>query len=50
VAISLLMAAIMGLSVFAIDDGERQRDRAELRERAQAVASALERRGATTAS
>ncbi len=50
VAIFLLIAAITGLSVFAIENGEQQRERAELRERAQAVASALERRGGTTAS
>ena len=50
VAILVLIAAITGLSVYAIENGETQRERAELRERAQAVASALERRGATTAS
>lgn len=49
-AIFLLIIAITGLSVFAIENGEMQRERAELRERAQAVASALERRGGTTAS
>ncbi|MGB7372691.1 CHASE domain-containing protein [Pontixanthobacter sp.] len=50
VAIFLLIAAITGFSVFAIERGEHQREHAELRERAQAVASALERRGGTTAS
>lgn len=50
VAIFLLITAITGLSVFAIERGEHQREHAELRERAQAVASALERRGGTTAS
>lgn len=50
VAIFLLIAAITGLSVFAIERGEHQREHAQLRERAQAVASALERRGGTTAS
>ncbi|WP_235901237.1 CHASE domain-containing protein [Pontixanthobacter aquaemixtae] len=50
VAIFLLIAAITGLGVFAIENGEHQRENAELRERAQAVASALERRGGTTAS
>ncbi|MXP47464.1 histidine kinase [Altererythrobacter luteolus] len=50
VAIFLLIAAITSLSVYAIEDGEHQREHAELRERAQAVASALERRGGSTAS
>lgn len=49
-AVFLLIAAITGLSVFAIERGEHQQERAELRERAKAVASALERRGGTTAS
>ena len=50
VAIFLLIAAITSLSVYAIEDGEHKREHAELRERAQAVASALERRGGSTAS
>ncbi|MFZ1741681.1 MAG: CHASE domain-containing protein [Pontixanthobacter sp.] len=48
--IFLLVSAITSLSVYAIENGEHKRERAELRERAQAVASALERQnGMTTA-
>lgn len=49
-AVFLLITAITGLSIFAIERGEHQQEHAELRERAKAVASALERRGGTTAS
>ena len=49
-AIFLLIAAITGLSVFVIERGEHRQEHAELREQAKAVASALERRGGTTAS
>ncbi len=48
VAIFILVAAISVMSVFAIERGEHARDHAQLRERAQAVASALERRGGAT--
>ena len=44
VAIFLLVTAITALSVFAIERGQDQRDRAELSSRAVEVASALERR------
>ncbi|WP_328598351.1 CHASE domain-containing protein [Pontixanthobacter gangjinensis] len=46
--IFLLVSAITALSVYAIERGEHERENAELRERAQAVASALERRSSTT--
>ena len=45
VGIFLLIAAITGLSVYAIERGETQRDAALMSETAQAVTSALERRG-----
>lgn len=48
VGIFLLIAAITGLSVYAIERGEAQREDARMREVAQAVASALERRGNTS--
>jgi two-component sensor histidine kinase/CHASE1-domain containing sensor protein len=44
VAIFLLVAAVTMLSIFAIEYGQDQRDRAELSSRAIEVASALERR------
>ena len=44
VAIFLLIAAITVLSVFAIERGEDARAAAQLRSRASAIASALERR------
>ena len=47
-AIFLLIAAITALSVFAIERGERRREEALLSETAQAVASAIERRGNTS--
>lgn len=43
-AIFLLIAAITVLSVFAIERGEAERNSAELRSRAMAIGSALERR------
>ncbi len=46
-AIFLLIAAVTTLSVFAIERGERSREEARLSETAQAVASAIERRGNT---
>ncbi|WP_095011845.1 CHASE domain-containing protein [Tsuneonella mangrovi] len=49
-AIFLLIAAVSALSVFAIERGERQREQAKLGETAQAVASAIERRGNTSSS
>ncbi len=49
-AIFLLIASITALSVYAIERGESQRDRARLRETAQAVASAIERRGSSSSS
>ena len=49
-AIFLLIASITALSVYAIEKGENQRDRARLRETAQAVASAIERRGSASSS
>lgn len=45
IALFLLVAAITALSVFSIETGEHEREQAELRERAQAIASAIERRG-----
>lgn len=48
-ALFLLVAAITGLSVYAIETGERVRERAALRERAKAIASAVERRGNSSA-
>ena len=50
VAIFLLIAAITALSVFAIERGEHRREQAILGETAQAVASALERRGNSSSS
>lgn len=47
-AIFLAVALITGLSVVAIEAGEAQRERAVMREVAQSVASALDRRGNTT--
>ncbi len=44
-AIFLLVAAVTALSVFAIERGENRRESAQLREAAQAIASAIERRG-----
>ena len=44
-AIFLLVAAVTALSVFAIERGENRREAAQLREQAQAIASAIERRG-----
>lgn len=46
--IFLLIIAITALSVFAIERGERRREEAELSEAAQAIASAIERRGNTS--
>jgi two-component sensor histidine kinase/CHASE1-domain containing sensor protein len=42
------IAAITALSVFAIERGDRQRNDAQMRETAQAIASAIERRGITS--
>lgn len=47
-AIFLLITAITALSIFAIERGEWQREQAGLSETAQAVGSALERRGNTS--
>lgn len=47
-AIFLLIVAITALSVFAIERGERRREEAVLSETAQAIASAIERRGNTS--
>ncbi len=47
-AIFLLILAITALSVFAIERGERRREEAALSETAQAIASAIERRGNTS--
>lgn len=44
-AVFLLVLAITLLSVFAIEAGERERSMAELRKEAQAIGSAIERRG-----
>jgi len=44
VALFLLVAAVTALSVFAIERGERENRDALLRERAQAIGSAIERR------
>ncbi|WP_231958817.1 CHASE domain-containing protein [Altererythrobacter sp. B11] len=44
VAIFLLIAAVTVLSVFAIERGEQQRQSAQMRSRAMAISSALERR------
>lgn len=46
--IFVAVALITGSSVLAIEAGERQRERAVMREVAQSVASALDRRGNTT--
>ena len=45
IALFLLVSAITALSVFAIETGEHEREEAQMRERAQAIASAIERRG-----
>ncbi len=45
----LLIAAITSLSIFAIERGEYQRERARLQSISQAIGSALERRGSTSA-
>ncbi len=50
VAIFVLIAAITLLSVYSIESGAKSRERAQLNARAQAVASALERRSATISS
>ncbi len=50
IAIFFLIAAITGLSIFAIERSERRSDEALLREQALAVTSALERQGATVSS
>ncbi|MXP30423.1 histidine kinase [Erythrobacter jejuensis] len=50
VAIFLLVAGIAALSVFAIETGEDGREAAEIEQTAQAIASALDRRGNTTGS
>lgn len=50
VAIFVLIAAITMLSVYSIESGAQSREQAQLRERAKAVASALERRGAAISS
>lgn len=50
VAIFLLVMSITLLSVFAIERGARLKEQANMRETARAVASALERRGATASS
>lgn len=47
--IFLLIAAITALSVFAIERGEKQRERARLQAISQTVGSALERRGSSNA-
>ncbi|MFZ9395724.1 MAG: CHASE domain-containing protein [Erythrobacter sp.] len=47
-AIFVAVALITALSVVAIEAGEKQREHAEMREVAQSVASALDRRGNTT--
>ncbi|WP_242447474.1 CHASE domain-containing protein [Aurantiacibacter aquimixticola] len=44
IGIFILIAAITVLSIFAIENGEAERDRAQLNARATAIASALERR------
>ena len=48
IVIFLLIAAITGLSVFAIERGEDQRERARLQSISQTIGSALERRGGTS--
>jgi CHASE1-domain containing sensor protein len=48
VAIFLLVAAITGLSVYAIERGESQRAEAQLHNEADSIASALERRANTS--
>ena len=50
VGIFLAITAITSLSVFAIERGEAQRDDSLMREAAQSVSSALDRRGATSSS
>lgn len=47
-AIFLLVAAITALSIYSIERGEDRREISQLRERAQAIASAVERRGNAT--
>ena len=44
-AIFMLVVAITALGVYAIETGEHESERAALRERAQAIASAVEQRG-----
>lgn len=46
--IFLLIMTITAVSIFAIERGERQREQARLNETAQAVSSAVERRGNTS--
>ncbi len=50
VAIFFFIAAITGLSVWAIERGEQAAEQARLAKSAQAIASALDRRGNTTSS
>ncbi|WP_427964610.1 CHASE domain-containing protein [Altererythrobacter sp.] len=50
IAIFLAILSITGVSVFSIESGELQRDRAQMAEAAQSAEAALERRGSTNAS
>ncbi|QIQ87936.1 CHASE domain-containing protein [Erythrobacter sp.] len=50
VAIFIAIAAITALSVFAIESNARAREKAQMREYAQAIASALDRRGTSFSS
>lgn len=50
VAIFLAIAAITALSVFAIESNARAREQAQMREYAQSIASALDRRGTSFSS
>ncbi|AOL22564.1 CHASE HWE-family sensor histidine kinase [Erythrobacter litoralis] len=50
VAIFLAIAAITALSVFAIESNARAREKAQMREYAQSIASALDRRGTSFSS
>ncbi|MEW4449105.1 CHASE domain-containing protein [Qipengyuania sp. JC766] len=49
IAIFLLVGAITALSVYSIERGANQREQAQLRERAQAIASVLEQAGSSAA-
>ena len=50
IALFLLVLAVIGVAVYSIEAGEAEGQKARMHERAQAIASALERRGSTSSS